>query len=71
VAESFLAAGLVERYHEFIGPEPLGPGSVAGPLSAPPNDSGRWRLASMTTTGIDMYRTWERIAAFDELLVAA
>jgi len=71
VAESFLAAGLVERYHEFRGPHRLGPDSVAGPTNAPRDRGDGWRLASTTETGTDMYRIWERVAAFDAMLEAA
>lgn len=71
VATSFLAADLVERYHEFVGPDPLGPGSVAGPANTPRDQSEGWRIVSTTGTGSDQYKVWERVAAFDALLVAA
>jgi diaminohydroxyphosphoribosylaminopyrimidine deaminase/5-amino-6-(5-phosphoribosylamino)uracil reductase len=71
VAESFLAAGLVERYHEFRGLHRLGSGSVPGPANAPRDGQNGWRLASTTETGTDMYRIWERVAAFDAMLEAA
>ncbi len=71
VAQSFLAAGLVERYHEFRGPDRFGPDSVPGPKDAPRGEQGGWRLASTTETGTDMYKIWERVAAFDAMLEAA
>ena len=67
VATSFLSAGLVERFHEFVGTVKLGPGALVGPMNSPSHMPDGWDLVSTTVTGSDTYRVWERAAAFDRL----
>ncbi len=67
VAASFLSAGLVERFHEFIGRVTLGPGALMGPANSPSLVPNSWRLVSTTAAGSDTYRIWERAAAFERL----
>lgn len=71
VASSFLAAGLVERFVQYVAPAWLGergvPVSGASDAGAP----GSWQLVDVARAGDDARLTWERRAAFDALRAAA
>jgi len=71
VATSFLSAGLVERFHEFVGSVKLGSGALAGPENLPAQLPEAWKLVSEREVGDDIYRVWERCEAFDRLIEAA
>ncbi len=71
VAESFLASGLVERFHEFVGPTGFGPEALAGPRNTPSHHPEGWKLVCDTAVGDDRYRMWERVEAFNSLIEAA
>jgi len=67
VATSFLSKGLVERFHEFVGPGALGGEAVAGPANLPGPDTAGWTLVSTRSLGFDTYRVWERTDAFNRV----
>jgi diaminohydroxyphosphoribosylaminopyrimidine deaminase/5-amino-6-(5-phosphoribosylamino)uracil reductase len=75
VAHSFLAAGLVERFVQYVAPVWLGEAGVPmfGPVEATGTGGGDslWRLAGVARVGADARLTWERRAAFDALREAA
>ena len=71
IATSFLEAGLVERFHEFVGSVEFGSGALAGPSNTPANRPEGWRLVLTTAVGDDRYRMWERVEAFNRLMDAA
>ena len=70
-ADSFLAAGLVERFHQFLAPWFIGPPGVPAFVDAGSGERGAWRLATAGLSGADAHVVWERAAAFDRLLGAA
>lgn len=67
-ADSFLAAGLVERFHQFVAPWLMGPSGVPAFVDAEAGERGDWRLAEAARAGADAHLVWERTAAFDRLL---
>lgn len=69
-ADSFLAAGLVERFHQFVAPWLMGPDGVPAFVDAEGGERGAWRLADAARAGADAHLVWERAAAFDRLLRA-
>jgi len=69
-ADSFLAAGLVERFHQFVAPWLMGPDGVPAFVDTEAGERGAWRLAEAARAGADAHLVWERSAAFDRLLRA-
>lgn len=67
-ADSFLEAGLVERFHQFVAPWFIGPDGVPAFIDAEVGQRGAWRLAEVARAGADAHLVWERTAAFDRLL---
>ena len=67
-ADSFLEAGLVERFHQFVAPWFIGPDGVPAFIDAEVGRRGAWRLAEVARAGADAHLVWERAAAFDRLL---
>jgi diaminohydroxyphosphoribosylaminopyrimidine deaminase/5-amino-6-(5-phosphoribosylamino)uracil reductase len=67
-ADSFLAAGLVERFHQFVAPWFMGPGGVPAYVDAESGERGAWRLAEAVRAGADAHLVWERTAAFNRIL---
>jgi diaminohydroxyphosphoribosylaminopyrimidine deaminase/5-amino-6-(5-phosphoribosylamino)uracil reductase len=66
-ADSFLEAGLVERFHQFVAPWFIGPDGVPAFVDAGSGDPDDWRLAGVERAGVDAHLVWERSAAFDRL----
>lgn len=66
-ADSFLAAGLVERFHQFVAPWFIGPEGVPAFVDAESGERGAWRLVDVAPAGNDAHLEWERSAAFDRL----
>jgi len=70
-ADSFLAAGLVERFHQFVAPWFIGPDGVPAFIDAGAGDRDDWRLWDVERAGVDAHLVWERRSAFDRLLRTA
>lgn len=66
-ADSFLAAGLVERFHQFVAPWFIGPEGVPAFIDAGAGEPGAWHLADVARAGEDAHLVWERVTAFDRI----
>lgn len=71
VAASFLDAGLVERFHQFVAPRFLGSGGVPAFRELSPARDAAWALARAERIGEDAHLVWERRSAFDRLRAGA
>lgn len=70
-ADSFLAEGLVERFHQFVGPWFIGPRGVPAFVDAGSSERDAWHLLEVDRAGDDAHMVWERRAAFERILRAS
>jgi diaminohydroxyphosphoribosylaminopyrimidine deaminase/5-amino-6-(5-phosphoribosylamino)uracil reductase len=71
IAASFLEAGLVERFHQFVAPKVIGTGGVPAFAELSPAVGAAWTLARSERVGDDAHLVWERKSAFERLRVGA
>lgn len=71
VAASFLDAGLVERFHQFVAPRVIGTGGVPAFGELAPTAGATWTLTRSERVGDDAHLVWERTSAFDRLRAGA